>query len=83
MKPDSGSRILPPATYSFRRDLDTRDTLQAAGIAFGAGLAVFYLARLMFQRTPLAREETIPQLDERGVIVRRPRRRRTTDLAQR
>ena len=74
MKPDSGSRIVPPAVYYFRRELDARETLTAAGIAVGAGLAAFYLARLMLQRTPIAREESVPQLDDRGVIVRRPRR---------
>lgn len=74
MKPDSGSRTLPPAVYYFRRELDLRETLTAAGIAVGAGLAAFYLARIMLQRTPIAREEAIPQVDERGVIVRRKRR---------
>ncbi|HZO19877.1 MAG TPA: hypothetical protein VFB46_12885 [Gemmatimonadaceae bacterium] len=74
MKPDSGSRILPPKVYYVRRELDARETLTAAGIAVGAGLAAFYLARVLLQRTPIAREETIPQIDERGAIVRRPRR---------
>jgi hypothetical protein len=74
MKPDSGSRITPPAVYYFRRELDRRETLTAAGIAVGAGLAAFYLARIMLQRTPIAREEGIPEIDERGVIVRRARR---------
>jgi hypothetical protein len=74
MKPDSGSRTIPPTVYVYRRELEPRETLRAAGIAVGAGLAAFYLARLMLQRTPLAREDRVPQLDERGVIVRRPRR---------
>jgi hypothetical protein len=74
MKPDTGSRIVPPTVYYVRRELDTREALAAAGIAVGAGLAAFYLARIMLQRTPIAREEGIPQLDERGVLVRRPRR---------
>ena len=74
MNPDSGSRIVPPAVYYYRRELDARETLTAAGLALGAGLAVFYLARVMLQRTPIAREEGIPQLDDRGVIVRRARR---------
>ena len=73
MKPDSGSRLTPPTVYYFRRELDARETLTAAGIAVGAGLAAFYLARVMLQRTPIAREKSIPQLDERGVIVRRAR----------
>ena len=74
MKSDSGSRIVPPAVYYYRRELDPRETLTVAGIAVGAALAAFYLARIMLQRTPIAREESIPQIDERGVIVRRPRR---------
>ena len=74
MDSDAGSRLIPPAVYYFRRELDARETLTAAGIALGAGLAVFYLARVMLQRTPIAREEGIPQLDDRGVIVRRGRR---------
>jgi hypothetical protein len=73
MKPDTGSRLVPPAVYYFRRELDARETLTAAGVALGAGLAAFYLARLMLQRTPIAREQGIPQIDERGVIVRRTR----------
>ena len=71
MNPESGSRLVPPAVYYYRRELDAREALTAAGIALGAGLAVFYLARVMLQRTPIAREREIPQLDDRGVIVRR------------
>jgi hypothetical protein len=83
MKPDSGSRITPPKVYYFRRELDAGETLTAAGIAVGAGIAAFYLARLLLQRTPLARETVIPQLDERGVIVRRPRPKRSRTPAPR
>ena len=39
MKPDSGSRLVPPTVYYFRRELDSRETLTAAGLAVGAGLA--------------------------------------------
>ena len=74
MKPDTGSRLTPPTVYSFRRELEARETLTAAGIAVGAGIAAFYLARMMLQRTPIAREEGIPEIDERGMIVRRTRR---------
>ena len=83
MKPDSGSRITPPNVYYYRREIDARETLTAAGIAVGAGLAAFYLARLLLQRTPLAREGEVPQLDDRGVIVRRARPKRSTTLARR
>lgn len=83
MKPDTGSRIVPPSVYYFRRELEARETLTVAGIAVGAGLAAFYLARMMLQRTPIAREQTIPQLDERGAIVRRTRHKRPGTSAPR
>jgi hypothetical protein len=83
MKPDTGSRIVPPTVYYYRRDLGPRETLTVAGIAVGAALAAFYLARIMLQRTPIAREEGIPEIDERGVIVRRMRRDRPGILARR
>lgn len=83
MKPDSGSRITPPKVYYYRRELEKAETLTAAGIAVGAGIAAFYLARLLLQRTPLAREVAVPQLDDRGVIVRRVRPKRSETLARR
>lgn len=83
MKPDTGSRIVPPSVYYFRRELDARETLTAAGLAVGAGLAAFYLARIMLQRTPIARETAIPQIDERGVIVRRAPQKRPGTRARR
>jgi hypothetical protein len=83
MKPETGSRLVPPAVYYYRRELDTRETLTTVGIAIGAGLAAFYLARIMLQRTPIAREEAIPQIDERGVLVRRPRRTPAREPARR
>jgi len=83
MKPDSGSRLVPPPVYYVRRELEARETLTAAGLAVGAGLAAFYLARMMLQRTPIAREQTIPQLDERGAIVRRARQKRPGTSAPR
>ena len=83
MKPDSGSRLVPPSVYYFRRELEARETLTAAGLALGAGLAAFYLARMMLQRTPIAREQSIPQIDERGAIVRRTRQKRPGTSAPR
>jgi ribose/xylose/arabinose/galactoside ABC-type transport system permease subunit len=59
--------------------LITADVMQghsavlAIGAGLGVGLATFYLARLLLQRTPLVREPGIAQLDERGAVVRRPR----------
>lgn len=64
---------VPAASYYYRRSLRLQELLPAIGAGVGAGLAAFYLARLMLQRTPLVREQGIAQLDERGVVVRRPR----------
>jgi hypothetical protein len=69
---DRGATV-PAASYYYRRPLTARELLPAVGAGVGAGLAVFYLARLLLQRTPLVREPGIAQLDERGAIVRRPR----------
>jgi hypothetical protein len=43
--------------YYYRRDLRAGELLVPAAIGAGVGLAVFYLARLIEQRTPLAAEE--------------------------
>lgn len=39
--------------YYYRRDLSAAELLVPAAIGAGVGLAVFYLARLVEQRTPL------------------------------
>ena len=83
MKPDTGSRLTPPTVYYIRRELDPRETLTAAGVAVGAGIAAFYLARMMLQRTPIAREKGIPEIDERGMIVRRTPRKAPGTSARR
>ena len=41
------------AEYYYRRKLRLRELLPAIGIAVGAGLFAFYVARLLLQRTPL------------------------------
>ena len=41
------------ADYYYRRRLGLRDVLPAVGIAIGAGLFAFYIAKLLLQRTPL------------------------------
>jgi hypothetical protein len=41
------------ADYYYRRPLDARDFLPAVGVAVGAGLAAFYVAYVLLQRTPL------------------------------
>ena len=42
------------SNYYYRRRLSRWDLLPAIGIGIGAGLAAFYVARLLLQRTPLA-----------------------------
>jgi len=42
--------------YYYRRRLAGRDLLPAIGAAVGAGLAAFYVVRVLTQRTPLAIE---------------------------
>ena len=51
-----GSRDLSPTEYYYRRELAWRELLPAVGAAVGAGLVVFYIARLFLQRTPLGGE---------------------------
>lgn len=41
------------ADYIYRRQLGLAELLPAIAIGFGAGLAGFYLARVMAERTPL------------------------------
>lgn len=42
--------------YYYRRSLGMRELLPAIGIAVGAGVAAFYVARILLQRTPLSPE---------------------------
>lgn len=44
---------LVDAEYSYRRPLRMREMLPAIGVAIGAGLLAFYVARLLLQRTPM------------------------------
>jgi hypothetical protein len=49
-------RSRPPrvtSSYYFRRALTPRELLPAVGAAIGAGLAAFYVAKLLLQRTSL------------------------------
>lgn len=48
--------------YYYRRKLSLREQLPAIGVAVGAGLAAFYVARLLVQRTPLVAVRDIPTL---------------------
>jgi hypothetical protein len=49
-----GAGRRPVDRYYYRRELTVRELLPAVGLAVGAGLAAFYLARILLQRTPLA-----------------------------
>jgi hypothetical protein len=46
--------------YYYRRALTLPELLPALGVAVGAGLAAFYVARLFTQRTPLVAMRDIP-----------------------
>ena len=55
--------------YVYRRRLDERELLPAVGIAALAGLAAFYVARIMIQRTSLR-----PERRPRAARLPEPRR---------
>ena len=61
-----------PATYVYRRDLELVELLPAVGAALVTGLAAFYVARLLLQRTPLGAEEEMVVASETGHEGRRP-----------
>jgi hypothetical protein len=42
--------------YYYRRPLTPRELLPALGVGLGVGLAAFYIARLLLERTPLRPE---------------------------
>ena len=48
----------PPARYYYRRELGRAELLRPVAVGAVVGLAAFYLARLLAQRTPLAGEES-------------------------
>jgi hypothetical protein len=48
----------PPGRYYYRRKLGRAELLRPVAVGAVVGLAVFYLARLVAQRTPLAGEES-------------------------
>ncbi len=53
MREEGGRPIAPPPTYYYRRPLTLREMLPAVGVGLGVGVAAFYVARLMLERTPL------------------------------
>lgn len=50
--------------YFYRRHLSLVEVAPAIGVAVGAGVAAFYVARLFLQRTPLPATPSTPR--ERG-----------------
>ena len=44
-------------TYYYRRSLTVRDFIMAAGVGIGVGVAAFYVATRLAQRTPLMPDE--------------------------
>ena len=68
------ARPMAISAYYYRRSLGLRELLPAVGIAAGAGLAAFYVARLMLQRTPL-----LAVWEADPVLRRRPSAGRTRD----
>lgn len=57
--------------YFYRRSLTGRELLPAIGVAVGAGLAVFYIARLFAQRTPLLPKDSVAPRRVRNAPTRR------------
>lgn len=45
--------VRPADEYVYRRPLRLREIVPAVGVGIGAGLVAFYVAKLLFERTPL------------------------------
>lgn len=58
------------AEYFYRRSLSAGELLPAIGVGVAAGLAAFYVARLVLQRTPL-----VPRTGDGATTVAGSRRR--------
>ncbi len=52
--------------YSYRRELSLKELLPAVGVGIGVGLATFYVARLLLQRTPLVVDRSLAVPPPRG-----------------
>jgi hypothetical protein len=53
------------AEYTYRRKLRATEMMPAIAAGVGVGLAGFYLARLLLQRTPL-----VPKRSGSGIVAR-------------
>jgi hypothetical protein len=65
-------------TYVFRREMELSELLPAVGAGIVTGLAAFYVARLLLQRTPLAIADEMDVVSASGhrgraPVPRRPR----------
>jgi hypothetical protein len=61
-----------PDSYVYRRELELAEMLPAIGAGIVTGLAAFYVARLLLQRTPLALERDMLAVSETGQRGRKP-----------
>ena len=61
-----------PEGYVYRRELELAELLPALGAGLVTGLAAFYVARLLIQRTPLGVEEAMIAVGDTGGAGRRP-----------
>jgi hypothetical protein len=53
--PSSALRGAAQDEYYYRRDLERSELMSAVGVGIGVGVAAFYVARVLLQRTPLDR----------------------------
>ncbi len=61
------------AEYFYRRSLSVGELLPAIGVGVAAGVAAFYVSRLLLQRTPLVpRARTAPGTPRRHSRASRP-----------
>ncbi|HJU90537.1 MAG TPA: hypothetical protein VJ672_14200 [Gemmatimonadaceae bacterium] len=63
-----------PPVYYYRKPLTLTEQLPAIGVAIGAGMAAFYIARLFLQRTPLHTTKKLPRTPPPALADRPPQR---------
>jgi hypothetical protein len=65
MPANTDPRPMIAERYYYRRRLGVRELLPAVAIGVGVGVAAFYIARLLAQRTPLRAADATPRLRSR------------------